>query len=78
MDQFTAEAYCPVCSAWPDKDKDQRRSELDRVPLHDPICFVAFGGNSGGPQYTEGDLEETLRREKQVKGSLEARPRSKH
>jgi hypothetical protein len=82
MDQFTAEADCPVCSAWPDKDKDQRRSELDRVPLHDPICkacFVAFWTNTSGHQFTEEDLEEALRREKQVKSaSVELRPRSKH
>src|SRR4030095_16946871 len=81
MDQFTT-TDCPVCSAWPDKEKDQRRSELERVPLHDPICkdcFVAFWGSSSGLQVTEEDLSEAIRREKQVKGvSDEFRPFSKH
>jgi hypothetical protein len=57
MDQeFTTEADCPVCSAWPDNAKDKRRSELERVPLRDPICiacFVAFWSDTNGPQFTE-------------------------
>jgi hypothetical protein len=73
---------CPVCSAWSDKEKDRRRSELERAPLHDPICkacSVAFWGNTSGPRYTEDDFEEAICREKQVKGaSVELRPRSKH
>ena len=82
MDQFTTEGDCPVCSAWADNEKHQRRLDLERVPLNDPICkacFVAFWGHANGPQFTDEDLEEALRREKQVKGaSVELRPRIKH
>jgi len=67
---------------WLDKEQDKRRSELERVPLHDPICktcFVAFWTNPAGIQFTEEDLEEALRREKQVtSASAELRPRNTH
>jgi hypothetical protein len=46
MDQeFTTEAKCPVCSRWPEKEKDWRRSLINRIPLGKAICIrcaVAF------------------------------------
>ena len=61
---WATEADCTVCSDWPDKDKDLKRSELDSIPAQDPICkvcFLAFWENITGQHVTEEELDEVMR-----------------
>lgn len=77
--EFTTEAQCPVCSAWPPADRAAKREFLAEIPLHDPVCkrcFVTFWSNISGQHFTEEDLEEALRLEAEGKGAtIELPPR---
>jgi len=60
MSDFVDEEHCALCSRLWRSERKAFRSDLDELPLNEPVCdacFVAFWRNLGMPISDDGTTE---------------------